>query len=116
MLTNGRGDSVGHNGWWSVGYCWRVGRDHIGLELRKLYEGAQFSVIKHYCAFAIKREIIADLDEGKKARNIGTRAHDLVKAYLELIAALQSICDASGLSFTGKEIGSFSSAEIQYKG
>jgi hypothetical protein len=108
--------SVGHNGWWSVGYCWRVGRDHIGLELRKLYEGAQFSVIKHYCAFAVKRESIADLDEGKKARNIGTRAHDLVKAYLELIAALQSICDASGLSFTEKEIGSFSPAEIQYKG
>ena len=108
--------SVGHNGWWSVGYCWRVGRDHIGLELRKLYEGAQFAVIKHYCAFAVNWESIADLNEGKKARNIGTRAHDLVKAYLALIAALQSICDASGLSFTEKEIGSFSSAEIQYKG
>jgi len=39
-----------------------------------------------------------------------------VKAYLAPIAALQSICDASGLSFTEKEIGSFSSAEIQYKG
>ena len=44
------------------------------------------------------------------------RAHDLVKAYLDLIAALQSICDASGLSFTEKEIGSFSSAEIQHEG
>jgi len=108
--------SVGHNGWWSVGYSWRVGRDHIGLELRKLYEGAQFAVIKHYCAFAVKRESIADLVEGKKARNIGTRAHDLVRAYLDLIAALQSICDAGGLSFAEKEIGSFSSAEIQYKG
>jgi hypothetical protein len=108
--------SVGHNGWWSVGYSWRVGRDHIGLELRKLYEGAQFAVIKHYCAFAVKRESIADLVEGKKACNIGTRAHDLVKAYLDLIAALQSICDAGGLSFTEKEIGSFSTAEIQYKG
>ena len=54
--------------------------------------------------------------EGKKARNIGTRAHELVKAYLEVIATLQSTCDASGLSFTEKEIGSFSSAEIQYKG
>jgi hypothetical protein len=108
--------SVGHNGWWSVGYCWRVGRDHIGLELRKLYEGAQFAVIKHYCALAVKRESIADLNEGKKARNIGTRAHDLVKAYLALIVALQSICDASGLSFTEKEIGSFSSAEVKYKG
>jgi hypothetical protein len=108
--------SVGHNGWWSVGYCWRVGRDHIGLELRKLYEGAQFAVIKHYCAFAVKRESIADVNEGKKARNIGTRAHDLVKAYLDLVAALQSICDAGGLSFTEKELGSFSSAEIQYKG
>ena len=108
--------SVGNNGWWSVGYCWRAGRDHIGLELRKLYEGAQFPVIKHYCAFAVKRESIADLDEEKKARNIGTRAHDVVKGYLDLIVALQSICDASGLSFTEKEIGSFSSEEIQCKG
>lgn len=108
--------SVGHNGWWSVGYSWRVGRDHIGLELRKLYEGAQFAVIKHYCAFAVKQESIADRNEGRKVRNIGTRAHDLVKAFLALIATLQSICDASGLSFTEKEIGSFSSAEIQYKG
>ena len=108
--------SVGHNGWWSVGYCWRVGRDHIGLELRKLYEGAQFAVVKHYCAFAVKQESIQDFNEGKKARNIGTRAHELVKAYLELIATLQSTCDASGLSFSEKEVGSFSSAEIQYKG
>jgi hypothetical protein len=108
--------SVGHDGWWSVGYCWRVGRDHIGLELRKLYEGAQFAVIKHYCAFAVKQESIPDLSETKKVRNIGMRAHELVKAYLDLIAALHSICDASGLSFTEMEIGSFSSAEIQSKG
>ena len=39
-----------------------------------------------------------------------------MKAYLALIAAFQSICDASGLSFTEKEIGSFTSAEVEYKG
>lgn len=64
----------------------------------------------------MRRESIADLNEGKKVRNIGTRAHDLVKAYLDLVSALQSVCDAGGLSFTEEEIGSFSSAEIQYKG
>ena len=47
--------SVGNGTWWAVGYCRRVGRDHIALELRKLYEGAQFSVIKHYCAYAVKK-------------------------------------------------------------
>jgi hypothetical protein len=108
--------AVGHGGWWSVGFCRRVGRDYIELELRKLYEGAQFSVIKHYCAFAVKRESIADLDGARTSRNIGVRAHDVVKAYLALIAAVQAICDAAGLSFTEIEIGSFSSAEIESKG
>jgi hypothetical protein len=37
---------VGNGTWWNVSYCRKVGRDHIAIELRKLYEGAQFPVIK----------------------------------------------------------------------
>lgn len=108
--------SVGNGTWWAVGYCRRVGRDHIALELRKLYEGAQFSVIKHYCGYAVKKSSVPVPNTADEKRNIGSRAREVIKAYLSYLRALEKICDTVGLSFTAEEIGGLSGAEIDYKG
>jgi hypothetical protein len=84
--------------------------------LRKLYEGAQFAVVKHYCAFAVKESSISDLKNGTSARNIGVRASDVVHGYLDLVGSIQTVCEEVNLAFTESDIGSFSRAEVKYKG
>jgi hypothetical protein len=115
FVVNPESGSVSYGGWWGVGYGRRVGRNHIALELRKLYEGAPFSVIEHYWKHAVSAESVADSGE-KPAVNIGTRAARLVDAYLLLIRSLRLLCEAVGLSFSEEEIGSYSTADVTYQG
>ncbi len=107
---------VGNGTWWAVGYCRRVGRDHIALELRKLYEGAQFFVIKHYCEYAVKKSSVPVPQSDAEKRNIGIRAREVINGYLTYMKAIEEICDAAGLSSTADEIGGLSESEINYKG
>ncbi len=108
--------TVGNGTWWAVGHCRRVGRDHIALELRKLYEGAQFFVIKHYCEYAIKKGSVPVPTTETEKRNIGIRAHEIINGYLTYLKAIEEICDAAGLSSTADEIGGLSESEINYSG
>jgi len=107
---------VSYDGRWSVSYCRRFGRNHIELELRKLYEGAPFDVIKHFNKFAVKAAIAEKDRETFGTRHIGVRARDLVQAFLQLTTTLSQLSDAAGLSFTQEEIGQFASADTTYKG
>lgn len=108
--------AVGNGAWWAVGYCRRVGRDHIALELRKLYEGAPFSVIKHYCEYAVKESSVPLPKSDAEKRNIGIRARDVINGYLTYMKAIEEICDAAGLSSTADEIGGLLEPKINYKG
>lgn len=108
--------TVGNGTWWAVGHCRRVGRDHIALELRKLYEGAQFSVVKHYCEYAVKESSVPVPKSDTEKRNIGIRAREVINGYLTYMEAIEKICDAAGLSSTAQEIGGLSASEINYSG
>jgi hypothetical protein len=107
---------VSYDGRWSVSYCSRFGRNHIELELRKLYEGAPFDVIKHFNKFAVKAAVAEKDRDGFGTRHIGIRAKELVQAFLQLTATLSHLSDVAGLSFTQAEIGHFDSAGITYSG
>jgi hypothetical protein len=107
---------VSYDGRWSVSYSSRIGRNHIELELRKLYEGAPFDVIKHFNSFAVKAAVAEKDRETHGARHIGIRARDLVQAFLRLTATLAQLSEATGLSFTQEEIGQFDSEDIEYRG
>ena len=107
---------VSYNGRWSVSYCHRSGRNSIELELRKLYEGAPFEVVKHYNNFAIP-EAVAERDSQINGdRHVGIRARDLIQKFLQVAATLSALCCAVGLSFTQEDVGQLSPAEIAYKG
>ena len=108
--------SVSHNGWWSASYCRRYGRNHIQMELRKLYESATFDVIKHFNKFAVKREI-ADRDRASGGtRHIGDRAKDLVYAFLQLTTTLTRLADTVGLFFTQEDMGTLATGRVNYSG
>jgi len=107
---------VSYDGRWSVSYCRRSGRNTIELELRKLYEGAPFDVIKHYNKFALSEAAAARDSQTNGTRHVGSRARDLIQKFLQLTDTLSTLCDAAGLSFTQEDVGQLSAAEIAYKG
>jgi hypothetical protein len=48
---------VGYGGWWATSRTHRVGRNHIRVELRTLYEGCPPHVIAHWHKFAVPESI-----------------------------------------------------------
>lgn len=109
--------AVSYRGQWSVGYCGRLGRDHIAVEIKKLYEGCPNAVIQHWHRFALPHAVAsADQAANNGNRNIGIRAQELVHAYLTLTRTLTSLVERLGLSFDEAEIGGFSAKEVEYSG
>lgn len=108
---------VSYRGQWSVGFCDRFGRDHIAVEIKKLYEGCPSAVIQHWHRFAMPHAVAsAEQAANNGNRNIGIRAQELVHAYLAVTTALTRLVDRLGLSFNEIDIGGFSSDEVEYKG
>jgi len=108
--------SVSYNGWWAVSYGHRHGRNHLAIELRKLYEGVPADVVKHYNKFAVTSGI-ADADRKLHgARHIGNRAKEVVYTFLDLTSALADLSERIGLPATQEEIGTFGTADVRYRG
>ena len=108
--------SVTYGGQWSAGYCRRVGRNHIALELRKLYEGTPASIIRHYHRFAVDDGTARLDDETNGSRNVGMRAKELVYSYLDVADALASLSLALGLDFKPEELCGFDREDVDYVG
>ena len=107
---------ISYRGQWSVSYCHRVGRNHIALEIKKLYEGSPSAVIEHWHKYAVpKVQAQADRDANGK-KNIAVRAEELVAAFLAMTRAQAELTDQLGLSFTQADIGGYSDADVEYRG
>ena len=82
---------------WTVGYCRRVGRNLIRLELKKLYEGVPAAVTQRWHKFAVEPSphgaYPAILDE----QNIGKRAKALTYAIVNLGENLAALARRVGL-------------------
>lgn len=108
---------VSYRGQWSVGYCQRFGRDHIAVEIKKLYEGCPSAIIQHWHRFAVPRAVADAARQANEGnRNIAIRARDLVQAYLALTNALSQVAERLELSFDQLDIGGFSAAKVEYHG
>lgn len=75
--------SVGYRNQWSIGYSRRLGRDIIGIELKKLYEGVPREIVKIY-----HQHVIPPPKENFEALmstpNVATRARRIVFSILAL--------------------------------
>jgi hypothetical protein len=107
---------VSYNGWWAVSYGRRHGRNHLAIELRKLYEGVPVYIIRHYNKFAVPREVAEKDRQVHGSRHIGNRAKDVVYGFLDLTAALADLSDRIGLAATQEDIGRFTTAVVEYQG
>lgn len=107
---------VSYRNQWSVSFCRRIGREHIAIEIKKLYEGSPNAVIEHWHRFAVPHSVATDDRSKNGDRNIGLRAQELVQAYLTLTLTLAQVFERLGLSFDQSEIGGFDSKNIVYRG
>jgi hypothetical protein len=83
--------AVSYIGWWSVGFSRRIGRNHIQVELKKLYEGNPPHIIAHWHRYAVAQNV-AELDRKTHGdANIALRAKALVEAFLGLTESLHML-------------------------
>lgn len=105
--------NVGYNGWWSTVYSNRFGRNHIKLELKKLYEGVPNYIIKHFHSYSVPLDIVKKEKEIYGDKNIAIRVKNFIYSYINLIENLTILCSQLGLYFDSKEIGRYSRNEIE---
>jgi hypothetical protein len=102
---------------WTVGYCSRVGRNLIRLELKKLYEGVPAAVTRNWHKFAVEPPPPEDYPAILDEPNIGKRAKALTYAIVSLGENLAALAQAVGLrglasdSFVGLR-----RSDLDYKG
>jgi hypothetical protein len=109
--------SVGFGTQWGVGFCDRVGRDTIRLELRKLYEGAPSAVIRQWNRHAILATGPLSAPQAINERNIATRAREIVQRLAAMGARLSDLAEKCGFAGTSPEsfVG-LDQADLEYRG
>lgn len=107
---------VSYNGWWATSYSYRMGRNHIRIELKKLYEGCPPHVIAHWHKFAVAKQLAERDCKLNGDRNISVRAKDVIFAYLRITKFLEHLSDHLGAGFTQEEFGSFVTEKVKHFG
>ncbi len=95
-LVHPEDGAVSYRNQWSVSYCYRVGRDLIAVEIRKLYEGTGSDVIQHWHKHAVS----PPTNIRHREPNVGTRAKRIA---LELIALGKTLSELI-LETTGQSV------------
>jgi hypothetical protein len=108
--------TVSYRGQWAVSYARRYGRNHIQIEIKKLYEGCPPSVIAHWHQYAVKAAVAKHDRAILGDRHIGLRAKEFVYAFLSLTDVLASLAEQLSLSFGQSDIGRFSTNDVNYQG
>lgn len=107
---------VSYGGWWGTSRTDRIGREHIRVELKKLYEGCPPAVISHWHRHAVP-ESVAEKDKAKNGnQNVAQRAKAIAFAYLRLTEAICQLSDRLGAGFTQEDIGSLATHNVNYRG
>ena len=107
---------VSYGGWWATSYTHRIGRGHIRVELKKLYEGCPPHVIAHWHRFAVA-EGVAEHDRTDHGdRNVAVRAKELIHSFLRVTEVLGDLSDRLTAGFAQDEIGTLATEDVEYTG
>ncbi|RIH65107.1 hypothetical protein D1164_11005 [Mariniphaga sediminis] len=101
---------VSYKNQWSVTRCNRIGRNHIEIELFKLYEGTPNEVISYWNKYQVDK---SKIDETKE--NIAERSKKLVFSYLrfgELLATILN--DNFGLKLSSQDLIKINRKDLNY--
>lgn len=107
---------ISYDSWWGTTRSYRIGRNHIQIELKKLYEGCPPHVIAHWHKYAVS-EAIAKHDHNVHGnRNIATRAKNVVNSYMALTFSLERLADRLGIADTQEDFGVLTNEELFKQG
>ncbi|MFA7419093.1 MAG: hypothetical protein WCZ90_05335 [Melioribacteraceae bacterium] len=110
---NPESGSVSYSNQWSVGFCHRVGRNIISIELKKMYEGVPPEVVKHWHSHSVSPPD----KEYYKQKDISIFAKELLNAYLIFGKSLsKSISIILQEAITQKDIIDLDEKELEYYG
>jgi hypothetical protein len=101
---------------WSVGFCKRIGRNLIQLELKKLYEGAPAAVIRDWHKFAVKGPPDSAYPAVRKERNVAQRASEIVCGVVRLGEALSGLSESLGLTIAPEQFVGLRRSALDYSG
>lgn len=110
---NPESGSVTYSNQWSVGFCYRVGRNIISIELKKMYEGVPPEIVKLWHSHSVPPPD----KEYYNTKNISIFARELLTAYLNLGKSLsKNISIILGVEVTQKDIIGLDEKELEYYG
>ncbi len=95
--VNPESGSVTFGTQWAVGFCERIGRNTIRLELKKLYEGVRPNATRHWNRFAVEPPPREAHPAMLRERNIAIRAKEVTFAMVALGEALATLAQSAGL-------------------
>lgn len=113
---NPESGSVTFGGQWGVGFCDRIGRDTIRLELKKLYEGVPPSATRHWNRHAFLPDP-GFLQTAHQARNVAIRASEIVHLWASIGHHLHRIAEKTKVP--GTDAAAFvrlDQADMAYRG
>jgi hypothetical protein len=102
---------------WSVGFCDRLGRDLISLELKKLYEGAPPDIVREWHRHAVSPPNEVGRQRMARERNVGARAEFIVFAIAALGESLSKLArDLGQRSFLPEDFVGLRREALKYHG
>lgn len=97
FIINPESGSVSFGNQWSVGFCDRVGRNTIRLELKKLYEGAPPTAIRNWHTHAVIPTPAILAPAARNERNVGMRAREIVLYWSLIGTSLSDLAESLGV-------------------
>ncbi len=107
---------VSYDGWWSTSCSYRYGRNHVAVELRKLYEETPPYVIKHFHRYAVPK---AEADRDRQQygeRHIGQRAEDVVASFLRMTESLAVLSGRLNMLLSQEDFSGLTTERVRYHG
>ena len=107
---------VAYGNWWSTNRNIRIGRNHIRVELKSLYEGCRPHILEHWHRFAVPK---ADADRDAAAhgcRSIAVRAKEVLESYLKLTEHLVTLSQCLNFSYSQEDITKLDSIHLRNNG
>lgn len=103
--------SVSYRNQWSVSYCERIGKNAIKIEIKKLYEGNNSTVIDYWNMFSI------DFSEIIEGDNIALKSERLVRSFFLFGRLFSKLFNhILGTNYSAKEIIGLDEEYIAYTG
>jgi hypothetical protein len=99
-----------------VGYCDRVGRNLIRLEVKKLYEGVPAKEIRHWHKFAVEPLPVSAYPAVLNERNIAKRAQEIIYGMVELGEALTELAWSLNLQIRPEKFVCLRRRALDYAG